>query len=60
VGFERLALGAGASDTVTFALGFAELALVDRNLEERIEPGVFDVWVGLDAETPNGAVLTVS
>lgn len=60
VGFQRLVLGPGAPATVTFEIGLDALALLDRDLVERVEPGVFDIWVGFDAETRNGATLTVS
>jgi beta-glucosidase len=50
VGFQRVALGAGESATVTFSVPTARLAFSNRALTRVVEPGEFQVWVG-DAET---------
>ncbi|MFW5742091.1 MAG: glycoside hydrolase family 3 N-terminal domain-containing protein [Spirochaetota bacterium] len=44
--FERVALAAGETKEVTLAVAFDELALVDRDLVRRVEPGEFQVMVG--------------
>jgi len=50
VGFQRVALEAGRSVTVTFEVPTARLAFSNRELVRVVEPGDFEVWVG-DAET---------
>ena len=45
-GFERVALKAGETKTVTFPLGFEELALYNAAMERVVEPGTFTVSVG--------------
>jgi beta-glucosidase len=45
-GFKKVFLEPGASATVTFDLGPAELALLDANLKRVVEPGEFQVFVG--------------
>ena len=45
-GFQRVALQPGESRTVTFDLGFADLALLDAGLRKVVEPGMFTVFVG--------------
>jgi len=50
VGFQRVALAAGQSATVTFSVPSARLAFSDRSLARIVEPGDFEVWVG-DAES---------
>ena len=50
VGFQRVALAAGQSATVTFSVPSARLAFSDRSLTRVVEPGEFEAWVG-DAES---------
>jgi beta-glucosidase len=50
VGFQRVALEAGSSATVTFEVPTARLAFSNRDLVRVVEPGDFEVWVG-DAES---------
>ncbi|MFC1557928.1 glycoside hydrolase family 3 C-terminal domain-containing protein [candidate division KSB1 bacterium] len=45
-GFEKVILKPGEMKTVTFTLTPEHLALLDRNTEWKVEPGVFDVMVG--------------
>jgi len=45
-GFERVTLAAGESAAVALAVSFDDLALVDRDLVRRVEPGRFEVMVG--------------
>jgi beta-glucosidase len=50
VGFQRVALEAGSSATVTFEVPTARLAFSNRDLVRVVEPGDFEVCVG-DAES---------
>jgi len=60
-GFVKLALAPGETKTAEFALGPAELALLDRDLQRTVEPGDFEVILGASAEdTRLRARLTVS
>jgi beta-glucosidase len=45
-GFQRVALAPGESRTVTFTLGFEDLALYDIGMKRVIEPGTFTVFIG--------------
>jgi beta-glucosidase len=49
-GFKRIYLKPGETRTVTFDLSTADLRFYDINMEYRVEPGDFNVWVG-----PNSA-----
>jgi beta-glucosidase len=49
-GFERVSLRPGERKTVTFTLGFADLALWDRNMRFVVEPGAFRVMIGSSSE----------
>ena len=58
-GFERVTLKPGETRTVTFALGPAELSLIDRRMQRVVEPGRFDVMVGTSSTTLTTATLDV-
>jgi len=45
-GFQKVALAAGASATLTFRLTPASLALYDQHLRRVVEPGEFEVMIG--------------
>lgn len=45
-GFQRVSLQPGQSRTVTFELGFDDMALYDRDMRHVVEPGTFTVFVG--------------
>jgi beta-glucosidase len=45
-GFERISLAAGEKRTVRFVLHPDDLALLDKNMNWVVEPGVFEVMVG--------------
>jgi beta-glucosidase len=45
-GFRKVRLGTGASATVSFELGAKELALLDADMRETVEPGEFEIIVG--------------
>jgi len=45
-GFRKVSLEAGASETVAFDLGPKELALLDQDMKETVEPGEFEVLIG--------------
>jgi len=49
-GFERVNLSPGETKTVTFTLGFPDLALWDRSMHFVLEPGTFQVMVGSSSE----------
>jgi beta-glucosidase len=49
-GFERVSLKPGETKTVTFKLGFADLALWNREMKFVVEPGTFRVMVGSSSE----------
>ncbi len=53
--FRRVALKAGESTSVRFELSEADLAFSRRDKSFGAEPGLFDVWVGGDSTTQNGA-----
>ena len=58
--FERVTLDAREERDVTLTVAFDELALVDRDLVRRVEPGEFDVMVGpssRDAELLHATVV---
>jgi beta-glucosidase len=45
-GFERITLNAGETKTIRFTLHPDDLALLDKNMNWTVEPGVFEVQVG--------------
>jgi beta-glucosidase len=45
-GFQRVSLAPGESRTVTFELGFEDLAMLDADMQRVVEPGTFTVFVG--------------
>jgi beta-glucosidase len=49
-GFTKVALGAGARETVRFSLAAGDLAFLDSALAGRLEPGVFEFLAGPSAE----------
>ncbi len=49
-GFERVSLARGEKKTVTFTLGFSDLALWDRSMHFEVEPGTFQVMIGSSSE----------
>ncbi len=48
--FQRVTLGPGQQQRLTFPLGPEQLALWDRSMHWRVEPGVFTVTVGTSSE----------
>jgi beta-glucosidase len=48
-GFQRVTLAPGESKTITFSLGFDELAFFDNAGLELVEPSDYTVWVGGDS-----------
>jgi beta-glucosidase len=45
-GFERIHLTPGEKKTVTFRIPAVDLAFYNRNMERKVEPGVFKVMIG--------------
>ncbi len=55
IAFQRVSLKAGETQTVRFTLTETDLAFSRRDKTFGAEPGWFDVWVGRDSTTQNGA-----
>jgi len=49
-GFERITLQPGEKKTVKFVLQPDDLALLDKNMNWTVEPGVFEAWTGSSSE----------
>lgn len=49
-GFERISLQPGEKKIVKFQLQPDDLALLDRNMNWTVEPGVFEAWIGSSSE----------
>lgn len=45
-GFERVSLDPGESRKVTMILGPEDMTMLDRNMKEVIEPGIFELFIG--------------
>jgi beta-glucosidase len=45
-GFERVSLLPGETKTLKFVLHPDDLALLDKNMNWKVEPGKFQVWIG--------------
>ncbi|MCB0687191.1 MAG: glycoside hydrolase family 3 C-terminal domain-containing protein [Saprospiraceae bacterium] len=58
-GFERISLKKGEKKVVTFYLGPEELAIWDKNMQHRVEPGDFEVMVGGNAQDLLHGTFTV-
>lgn len=44
-GFKKIHLSAGEEKRVCFELGFEEMCLLDKDMKETVEPGVFEVMI---------------
>ncbi len=49
-GFQKVALAPGETREISFAIDESMLALLDRDLRWTVEPGGFEVMIGLDSE----------
>ncbi|WP_281631486.1 glycoside hydrolase family 3 N-terminal domain-containing protein [Flavobacterium luteolum] len=49
-GFERVALAPGETKTVSFVLHPDDLALLDKDMNWTVEPGIFEVMIGASSE----------
>lgn len=49
-GFKRIALKPGEEEVVDFTLSSEQLSLLDRDLKQVVEPGIFEVMVGKSSE----------
>jgi beta-glucosidase len=58
-GFERVSLQPGEAKTVSFAVGPEQLAIWDRKLTYRVEPGMVDVSVGPNVSQLDSVALQV-
>lgn len=59
-GFQRVSLAPGESKTVTFDLGFEDLAMYDDRMQRVVEPGTFTVFVGGGSDRTREAAFEVS
>ena len=59
-GFRRIHLEPGETRTVEFELTPEKLALLDEDMQWRVEPGLFDVMVGSSSEQLDGVTLEVA
>ena len=59
-GFQRVALQPGESKTVTFELGFEDLAMYDARMQQVVEPGTFTVFVGGSSDRTQQATFSVA
>ncbi|NJC28457.1 glycoside hydrolase family 3 N-terminal domain-containing protein [Neolewinella antarctica] len=59
-GFERVALEPGETKTVTFPLGFEQLALYDAELEKVVEAGTFTISVGGSSRAEDLKTVTLT
>jgi len=50
-GFQKIELKAGETKTVSFTLDSGQLAIWDKNMVKRTEPGEFLVWVSADSQS---------
>lgn len=58
-GFQRVSVASGESKTVTFQLGFDELAFFDNSGRQPVEPSEYTVWVGGDSRATESARFNV-
>ena len=49
-GFEKVTLKPSQKKTVEFSVLAYQLAILDRNMQRVVEPGIFDVMVGASSE----------
>ena len=59
-GFQRVALAPGESKTVTFDIGFEDLAMYNDRMQRVVEPGTFTVFVGGSSDRTRDAVFEVA
>lgn len=58
-GFERVTLAPGESKTITFQLGFDELAFFDNDGRQRVDPSEYTIWVGGNSKATASARFMV-
>lgn len=49
-GFERVSLAIGEKKTIKFSLRPKDIALLDKNMNQIVEPGVFEILIGSSSE----------
>ena len=59
-GFQRVSLQPGESKTLTFTLGFDDLAMYDARMQQVVEPGTFTVFVGGSSDRTQQAEFRVA
>lgn len=58
--FRRLRLEPGETQRVTFRLHTDDLAFFGTDMQQRVEPGDFDVWIGADSNAQLTARITLA
>ncbi len=58
-GFHKVELNPGEAKTITFNIGKAELATLDKNFKPIVESGAFEVYVGSDSRASLKETFTV-
>ena len=58
-GFQKVFLKAGESRTVSFKINTSDLAFYRRDMSWGTEPGMFQVFIGANAETTNGKTFVL-
>ena len=48
--FKRIKLNAGESKEITFEINTSELSFYNQEMEEVVEPGKFQLWIGGSSE----------
>ena len=59
-GFKRVHLEAGASTSVSFEVGFDELAILDAQMKRIVEPGPVDILIGSSSTDTSSVRLTIN
>lgn len=59
VAFRKVKVAAGESVDVTFTIGAAELAILDKHMKRTVEPGDFTLWIGPSAGSGESVSITV-
>ena len=59
-GFKRVHLEPGASTSVSFEVGFDELAILDAQMKRIVEPGPVDILIGSSSTDTSSVRLTIN
>ena len=58
--FDRITLEPGQSRTVEFELPAEDLAFWGLDMQKRVEPGTFDLWIAGDSQSGNSVTFTIN